>query len=186
MTPKADAMKKASFQPMPCPVARALEHIGDGWSLLVLRDAFYGLRRFDEFQHSLGIATNTLTRRLTDLVTAGLLERRPYQNNPPRFEYLLTEAGRDLRPVILTLMAWGAKHAEGSQKVYLADERTGEPVALALMDANTGKPITVDEHRLRIAPDADPLTHWRAETGQAYRQGSTLVSPFPTQASSEG
>ncbi|GLO45734.1 transcriptional regulator [Pseudomonas putida] len=186
MTPEADAMKKASFQPMPCPVARALEHIGDGWSLLVLRDAFYGLRRFDEFQHSLGIASNTLTRRLTDLVTAGLLERRPYQNNPPRFEYLLTEAGRDLRPVILTLMAWGAKHAEGSHKVYLADERTGEPVALALMDANTGKPITVDEHRLRIAPDADPLTHWRAEAGQAYRQGSTLVSPFPTQASSEG
>lgn len=178
-------MKKASFQPMPCPVARALEHIGDGWSLLVLRDAFYGLRRFDEFQRSLGIATNTLTRRLTDLVTASLLEHRPYQSNPPRFEYLLTEVGRDLRPVILTLMAWGAKHAEGSKKVYLADELTGEPVELALMDANTGKRITVDEHRLRISPDADALTHWRAETGQAYRQGNTLVSPFPTQASSE-
>ncbi len=185
MKPKVNTMKKASFQPMPCPVARALEHIGDGWSLLVLRDAFYGLRRFDEFQRSLGIATNTLTRRLTDLVTAGLLERRPYQSNPPRFEYLLTEAGRDLRPVILTLMAWGAKHAEGSKKVYLADELTGEPVELALMDANTGKRITVDEHRLRISPDADALTHWRAETGQAYRQGNTLVSHFPTQASSE-
>ncbi|WP_306106458.1 helix-turn-helix domain-containing protein [Pseudomonas sp. CK-NBRI-02] len=76
---------------------------------MVLRDALYGLRRFDEFQRSLGIATNTLTRRLTDLVTASLLEHRPYQSNPPRFEYLLTEVGRDLRPVILTLMAWGAK-----------------------------------------------------------------------------
>lgn len=72
---------------------------------MVLRDALYGLRRFDEFQRSLGIATNTLTRRLTDLVTASLLEHRPYQSNPPRFEYLLTETGRDLRPVILTLMA---------------------------------------------------------------------------------
>ncbi|MDZ3991923.1 helix-turn-helix domain-containing protein [Pseudomonas sp. Teo4] len=179
-------MKKASFQPMPCPVARALEQIGDGWSLLILRDAFYGLRRFDEFQHSLGIATNTLTRRLNDLVTAGLLERCPYQTNPPRFEYLLTDAGRDLRPVILTLMAWGAKHAAGSEKVYLADEHTGLPVALTLMDANTGKPITVEDHRVRIKPDADPLTHWRAETGKAHRQGSTSASPLPTLTSSEG
>ncbi|NWC69030.1 helix-turn-helix transcriptional regulator, partial [Pseudomonas sp. P7758] len=121
-------MKKASFQPMSCPVARALEHIGDGWSLLILRDAFYGLRRFDEFLQSLGIASNTLTRRLNALVAGGLLERRPYQDNPPRHEYHLTEAGRDLRQVILTLMAWGARHAEGSTKVFLADEATGRPV----------------------------------------------------------
>lgn len=185
MTSKVKTMKKASFQPMPCPVARALEHIGDGWSLLILRDAFYGLRRFDEFQHSLGIASNTLTRRLNDLTASNLLVRQPYQHNPPRFEYHLTEAGRDLRPVILTLMAWGAKHAEGSKKVYLADEHTGEPVALALVDTNTGRPITVDDHRLRISPDADPLTHWRAETGRAHRQGDALASPLPSQASAE-
>lgn len=172
-------MKKASFQSMPCPVARALELIGDGWSLLLLRDAFYGLRRFDEFQHSLGIASNTLTRRLSDLVAAGLMERRPYQNNPPRFEYLLTEAGRDLRPVILTLMVWGAKHAEGSKKVYLADVETGEPVSLTLTDSNTGKPITVQDHRLHISPDADPLTHWRVEAGEGYRHEQLWVSPFP-------
>lgn len=172
-------MKRASFQPMPCPVAHALEHIGDGWSLLILRDAFYGLRRFDEFLNSLGIASNTLTRRLNDLVAAGLLERRPYQDNPPRHEYRLTEAGRELRPVILTLMAWGARHSSGSDKVFLADETTGQPVALTLMDANTGKPITPEGHRVHVSHDADELTQWRVRTGQAYRQSDALVSHFP-------
>ncbi|ROM69650.1 transcriptional regulator [Pseudomonas brassicacearum] len=172
-------MKKASFQRMPCPVARALEHIGDGWSLLILRDAFYGLRRFDEFLTSLGIASNTLTRRLNTLVANGLLERRPYQDNPPRHEYHLTEAGRDLRQVILTLMDWGARHAEGSHKVFLADEVTGRQVKLALMDVNTGKPITREGHRVHIAADAEALTLWRARTGQAYAKKDQLVSPFP-------
>ncbi|BBP77063.1 transcriptional regulator [Pseudomonas gingeri NCPPB 3146 = LMG 5327] len=172
-------MKRASFHPMPCPVARALEQLGDGWSLLILRDAFYGLRRFDDFLNSLGIATNTLTRRLNDLVLGGLLERRPYQDKPPRYEYHLTEAGRDLRPVILTLMAWGAKHAKGSRRVYLADEATGQPVDLALMDANTGKRITREGHRVHVTADADELSQWRVRTGQAQPLDDTLVSPFP-------
>jgi len=172
-------MKRATFQPMPCPVANALEHIGDGWSLLILRDAFYGLRRFDDFINSLGIASNTLTRRLNDLVANGLLERRPYQDNPPRHEYHLTEAGIDLRQVILTLMAWGSRHSSTGKKVFLADEETGKPVDLALMDANTGKRITRDGHRMHVAIDADPLTLWRVRTGQAYRNNDSLVSPFP-------
>ncbi|WP_414156023.1 hypothetical protein [Pseudomonas sp. BNK-44-a] len=85
--------------------------------------------------------------------------------------------------MILTLMMWGAKHAEGSKKVYLADVETGEPVALALMDSNTGKSITVEEHRLHISPDADPLTHWRVETGEGYRHEKLWVSPFPQPSS---
>lgn len=172
-------MKRATFQPMPCPVANALEHIGDGWSMLILRDAFYGLRRFDDFINSLGIASNTLTRRLNDLVAHDLLERRPYQDNPPRHEYHLTEAGRDLRQVILTLMAWGTRHSNTGDKVYLADQETGQPVDLALIDANTGKRITRDGHRVHISPDADALTLWRVRTGQAYRDNDALVSPFP-------
>lgn len=172
-------MKRATFQPMPCPVANALEHIGDGWSLLILRDAFYGLRRFEDFINSLGIASNTLTRRLNDLVAHGLLERRLYQNHPPRHEYHLTEAGRDLRPVILTLMAWGTRHSSAGAKVFLADEQTGLPVDLVLMDADTGKRITREDHRVHIAADADALTQWRARTGQAYRDDDALVSPFP-------
>lgn len=172
-------MKRATFHPMPCPVAKALDHIGDGWSLLILRDAFYGLCRFDDFAHSLGIASNTLTRRLNELVAKGLLERRPYQDHPPRHEYHLTEAGRNLRQVILALMAWGNRHANTSGKTYLADVATGEPVDLTLMDANTGKRITRESHRVHIAANADALTQWRLRTGHAYRDKDALLSLFP-------
>ena len=83
---------------MPCPIARSLERVGEWWSILILRDAFAGMTRFDAFQKSLGIAPNMLTRRLTALVEAGLLQRRRYNEHPPRDEYLLTNRGRDFRP----------------------------------------------------------------------------------------
>src|ERR671926_1277186 len=103
-------MRRKSFGDMPCPIARGLERVGEWWSILILRDAFYGLTRFDEFQKSLGIAPNMLTRRLDALVEAGLLERRRYSERPPRDEYLLTDRGRDFRPVALALMDFGHRH----------------------------------------------------------------------------
>src|SRR5271163_370038 len=103
-------MQHKSFQGMQCPIARSLERIGEWWSLLILRDAFHGLTRFDQFQRSLGIAPNMLTRRLNGLVDSGLLERRLYSERPPREEYVLTERGRDFRTVLWTLVAWGNKH----------------------------------------------------------------------------
>src|SRR5262245_32666310 len=103
-------MQRKSFGRMPCPIARSLERVGEWWSMLILRDAFHGMTRFDEFQTSLGIAPNMLTRRLNALVEAGLLERRRYSERPPRDEYVLTERGRDFRPVLITLLAWGNKH----------------------------------------------------------------------------
>ncbi len=95
---------------MPCPIARSLERVGEWWSILILRDALHGYTRFDQFQKSLGIAPNMLTRRLNALVEAGLLERRRYSAHPPRDEYVLTARGRDFRPVIVALLAWGNKH----------------------------------------------------------------------------
>src|ERR1700761_6302603 len=89
-----------------CPIARTLESVGEWWSILILRDAMQGLTRFDEFQTSLGIAPNILTRRLNTLVESGLLERRRYSERPERFEYILTERGEDFRPVLWTLVAW--------------------------------------------------------------------------------
>jgi DNA-binding HxlR family transcriptional regulator len=80
---------------------------GDAWSMLILRDAGFGLTRFDQFRHSLGIAPNILTRRLTALTKAGLLEQRNYRERPPRDEYLITEAGRDFLPVLQIIGAWG-------------------------------------------------------------------------------
>ena len=93
-------MRHKSFDDMQCPIARSLERVGEWWSMLILRDALLGLTRFDQFQESLGIAPNMLTRRLSKLVEAGLLERRRYNDRPPRYEYVLTQAGRDFRPVL--------------------------------------------------------------------------------------
>jgi DNA-binding HxlR family transcriptional regulator len=111
-------VKRKSFEDMTCPIARGLERVGEWWSMLILRDAFRGLTRFDQFEASLGIAPNMLTRRLTGLVEAGLLERRLYSERPPRHEYLLTERGRDFRPVLTELYEWGERH-------YPCDEASG-------------------------------------------------------------
>src|SRR3984885_2949404 len=103
-------MKRKSFEKMQCPVARSLEHVGEWWSILILRDAMHGMTRFDEFQKSLEIAPNILTRRLSALVDAGLLERRQYSQKPPRDDYVLTERGWDFRPVLLALLAFCNRH----------------------------------------------------------------------------
>jgi len=94
-----------------CSIARALEAIGDRWTMLVIRDAFMGVRRFDDFQRDLGIARNVLTDRLARLVDEGILERARYSERPERFEYRLTEKGVDLWPVLVSLMKWGDLHA---------------------------------------------------------------------------
>src|ERR1700738_5248251 len=103
-------MQRKSFGNMQCPIARGLDRVGEWWSILILRDAFNGLTRFDQFEKSLAIAPNMLTRRLGALVESGLLERRLYQERPPRYEYVLSERGRDFGPVLWTLLAWGNKH----------------------------------------------------------------------------
>lgn len=135
-------MQRTPFLQMPCPVARSLDRVGEWWSILILRDAFYGLTRFDQFSQSLGIAPNMLTRRLKALCEAGLLERRPYQQRPPRYEYVLTEKGRDFRPVLWTLFAWGNRHlAPEGESVILTDPITGLPVDPVVVDRRTGRPL---------------------------------------------
>src|SRR5664279_6544530 len=103
-------MQRKSFADMACPIARSLEQVGEWWSMLILRDAFAGKTRFDEFQQSLGIAPNMLARRLASLVESGMLERHAYSTRPPRDEYLLTERGRDFRTVLVALLAFGDRH----------------------------------------------------------------------------
>lgn len=104
-------MDHKSFKDMTCTIARSLDKVGEWWSILILREAYQGKTRFDEFEKSLGIGTNTLTRRLNRLVEEGMLERRQYNDRPPRFEYILTEAGRDFRSVLDAFDVWGKKHA---------------------------------------------------------------------------
>jgi DNA-binding HxlR family transcriptional regulator len=99
-----------AFADLNCSVARPLSFLGERWALLVLRDLFLGRRRFDEIQESLGVASNVLSQRLATLVEEGIVERRRYSEHPERFEYRLTEKGRDLQPVLLALLAWGDRY----------------------------------------------------------------------------
>ena len=148
-------MQRKSFDDMPCPIARGLERVGEWWSMLILRDALAGLTRFDEFEKSLGIAPNLLTRRLTALVEEGLLERRQYCDKPPRYEYRPTACGRDFRPVLLTLLEWGNRHfTAAGDGVMLRDADTGAEVRPLLIDANTGKPIDNIRLTLSAGPEA--------------------------------
>ena len=143
-------MQRKSFGKMQCPVARSLERVGEWWSILILRDALHGLTRFDQFEQSLGIAPNMLTRRLARLVKAGMLEKRRYSERPPRYEYVLTERGRDFQPVIVAMHAWGNKHfAPEGASVVLVNAQTGEPADPVMVDRKTGRPL------------ADPDSAWQ-------------------------
>ncbi|HWM68002.1 MAG TPA: helix-turn-helix domain-containing protein [Steroidobacteraceae bacterium] len=125
-----------------CPIARSLERVGEWWNILIIRDAVYGLKRFDEFQKSLDIAPNMLTRRLNDLVKDGILERQRYSEKPPRYEYVLTEKGRDFRPVLVALLAWGNKHfAPEGASVLIADSKTGTIADPIVVDRISGRRI---------------------------------------------
>jgi DNA-binding HxlR family transcriptional regulator len=107
-------VERKSFAGMNCSVAQCLEIVGEWWSLLVLRDAFLGVTRFDRFQERLGISRNVLNQRLVRLVEAGVMEKVPYSEHPPRHEYRLTAKGRDLWPVINAMRQWGDTYAAPS------------------------------------------------------------------------
>uniref|UniRef100_UPI0035CBDDA8 winged helix-turn-helix transcriptional regulator n=1 Tax=uncultured Sphingomonas sp. TaxID=158754 RepID=UPI0035CBDDA8 len=148
-------MDTEQFIDGPCPIGRGLHRIGDSWSMLILRNAGAGQTRFDQFQKSLGIAPNILTRRLTALTREGLLERRRYSEKPPRDEYLLTTAGRDFLPVLYALGAWGARHFSDGAVTALADASSGAPVRPMVIDRNSGRRLAEMELRLE-QPAAAP------------------------------
>jgi DNA-binding HxlR family transcriptional regulator len=155
-------MQRKSFGNMQCPIARSLERVGEWWSILILRDAFHGLTQFDQFQKSLGIAPNMLSRRLNALVDADLLQRRRYSERPPRDEYVLTERGRDFRSVLWALLAWGNKHfAPEGTSVLVVDAETGRPADPVLIDRRTGKPMSLDKFHSAPGPAADEQTRAR-------------------------
>ena len=155
-------MRRTSFQGMDCPIARSLDRVGEWWSILILRDAFAGLSRFDEFETSLGIAPNMLTRRLQALVNAGLLQKRRYSARPPRHEYVLTERGRDFRPVLLALLAYGNRHfAPEGASVMVVDAATGEPAEPVVVDKSTGRVLAEPEFAVVAGPAASEATKAR-------------------------
>lgn len=148
-------MRRTGFGNMQCPIARSLERVGEWWSMLILRDALAGMTRFDQFQKSLGIAPGMLTRRLDALCAAKLLERRRYSAHPPRYEYHLTERGRDFRSVLVAMMAWGNRHfAPEGASVLIVDAVTGAPADPILVDRATGRPLEAPYYRLAPGPAA--------------------------------
>src|SRR6266849_9500433 len=149
------SMQRKSFGQMVCPIARSLERVGEWWSILIVRDALHGLTRFDQFQKSLGIAPNILMRRLNALVEAGVLERRRYSERPPRNEYVPTARGRDFRPILVALLAWGNKHfAPEGASVLLVKTTTGDAVDPILVDRATGRPIEAPDYAFAAGPAA--------------------------------
>ncbi len=165
-------MKRTSFEKMTCSVARALDVVGEWWSLLVIRDAFMGIRRFEDFQASLGVARNVLAARLKRLVKLGVLERTPYSESPPRFEYRLTEKGLDLYPVIVVLQAWGDKHASGAKgpPVVICDVETGAPIKVGLVDETTGRALDPRRTFATPGPGAPAALRRRLEAAAQRRR----------------
>jgi DNA-binding HxlR family transcriptional regulator len=157
-------MRRKTFGNMQCPIARSLDRVGEWWSILILRDAFHGLTRFDQFQKSLEIAPNILTRRLNALVESGMLERRPYSERPPRDEYVLTERGHDFRPVLFALLSWGNKHfAPEGKSVVIVDRETGAEADPVLIDRASGRLLSEAAFRSAAGPAADERTRRRHE-----------------------
>jgi DNA-binding HxlR family transcriptional regulator len=138
---------------MPCPIARSLEVVGEWWSLLILRDALLGVTRFDDWQRRLGIARNVLAIRLDRLVEQGILERRRYQDRPPRDEYILTRKGRDLAPVIDALRTWGNTYAapSGGPTTVLVHDDCGHEMTPVRVCSDCGERLVLDRVHVRPA-----------------------------------
>jgi DNA-binding HxlR family transcriptional regulator len=138
-----------------------MDVLGDQWTLLVLREAFHGVTRFDHFQASLGVARNTLTERLDRLAGAGLLERSRYQDRPARYEYLLTDMGRDFFPALVTIMHWGDRWLSGDSgpPVVLRHVTCDQPTHGEVHCAHCDGPLTIDRVSLERCPGP---TTWRS------------------------
>ena len=135
-------------EPRVCSIARALEIVGEKWALLAVREVFLGNRRFDEMVRRTGAPRDTLAARLRTLVGGGILERRQYSEHPARYEYRLTEAGRDLYPVIAALMRWGDKHLAGDEGPPLVlAHRCGHRLVAQLVCEACGEPLDARDTR---------------------------------------
>src|SRR4051812_4866424 len=137
------SMRRASFADMNCSVARSLEIVGEWWTLLIVRDAFLGITRFEDFQRRLGIARNMLTARLDTLIEAGVMERRVYDEARDRADYVLTEMGRDLWPVLVSIRQWGDRwlSGEGNEPMVLVHTDCGEVTTAVLTCSACGEDL---------------------------------------------
>ena len=148
-------MKRTSMQGEICSVARSLDVIGDWWSLLIVRDALAGLRRFGEFQRNLGAAKNILTTRLRTLVAEGILETAPASDGSAYLEYRLTDKGRALAPVLIALSQWSSAHIfqQDEMCVVPTDKKNMQPLKPLGMESSDGRPLSLDDVHFSLGPD---------------------------------
>lgn len=153
-------MHRKRFTGMNCSIARALEEVGEWWSLLIVRECTQGTTRFDEFQSQLGIARNILTVRLERLIELGILERYPLKDRANTEGYRLTQKGEELYPVLVSLLQWGDRWlaCEGKPPVILTDSSTGQPVAQITVQSENGQPLSFREVRFAPGPGASATT----------------------------
>lgn len=153
-------MQRKSFSGMNCSIARALEEVGEWWSLLIVRECAQGATRFDEFQSQLGIARNILTARLERLTSLGILERFPLEGRANTEGYRLTEKGEALYPVLVALMQWGDRWlaVDGCPPVALVENATGSPIEPLVVRAQGGAPLSFRDVRYTRGPGASART----------------------------
>jgi DNA-binding HxlR family transcriptional regulator len=147
-------MRHSALHDQPCSVARTVAVLGERWTLVILREAFQGRRRFEDMQRDLGIARNILADRLSRLVEEEILERRPYQERPPRYEYRLTQKGRDLYPVLVSLMQWGDRYTAGEAgpPVLLVHRACGHETQPRHVCSHCGEEIDPREMQAKAGP----------------------------------
>lgn len=169
-------VSKIRLEDRECPLSATLGIVGEWWTVLILHDCFDGYTRFDEFQANIGLSSSMLTARLKGLVDRGILERRPYQERPVRYEYVLTDLGRSLRPVLVALAAWrNAQLAPEERSMILVDARTGREAEPVVVDAHTGERVDGPGYVFAAGPAAGPIMRQRYE-------GVARPAPTPTHA----
>jgi DNA-binding HxlR family transcriptional regulator len=153
-------MSRRRFHDENCAIAQALEILGDWWTMLVIREAFLGARRFVEFEANLGISKNVLTQRLTHLVEHGVLERVDAGQHGTRYEYVLTPKGKDLSTVLTALRQWGDRwvFGPGREPLLVVDRRTGRPIPHLRVMGEDGQPIASRDLEVRPGPGASKTT----------------------------
>jgi len=150
-------MQRKSFADMECNIARSVEEVGDGWSLMILRNALLGTKRFQDFEAQLDVPPTTLSRRLQALTARGFFVRREYATHPLREEYELTAKGLDFLPVLLSLAAWGSRWlSPGGAPLELVHAQTGAAIRPSLVDACTGKELLPGQVGVTPGPGASP------------------------------
>ena len=148
-------MQRKSFATVECNIARSVEEVGDGWSLMILRNALLGAKRFQDFEAQLEVPPTTLARRLSSLTARGFFVRREYAAHPPREEYELTAKGLDILPVLLSLAAWGGRWlSPNGAPLELVHPQTGAAIQPSMVDARTGKELLPGQVGVRPGPGA--------------------------------